>query len=473
MSIEDRLYPFLKYYSTSPQILRSIIGSIYRIIPLSIRYGKMYSYYNKLVKESAYWTDSEKEKYTRDHLKLAIQNAYYNTNYYKQLFDNLKINIDKIDDPSVFNNIPFLDKDIIRTNKSSILNTSIPKNKLLYMTTGGTSGIPIELYYLKGEKRTKEYIFMTKQWERVGYHDGDKILVLRGSVVVDRNSNNNFFKYDPIKNRLYLSSYDLFENNFPKYVKKIHEFNPKYIHTYPSAVMVLAKYIVTNNIKIDGIQSVFCSSEQFYPGQREIIEKAFNCRVFSWYGHSESTTLAGECELNNDYHLFFEYGYTELIDKNGKVITESGVPGEIVGTSFGMTAFPIIRYRTGDFAMYAGYKCKCGRNYTLIKNVKGRWKQENIITKLNSSISLTALNMHSNIFDNLIQYQFHQKEIGKVNLKIIKSINFTYKDENLILKSFKEKFKDLVDLSLIYVNNIDRTKRGKHKFLIQEIKETY
>ena len=104
-----------------------------------------------------------------------------------------------------------------------------------------------------------------------------------------------------------------------------------------------------------------------------------------------------------------------------------------------------------------------------MKNVKGRWLQENLITKMHSKISMTALNMHSNIFDNVIQYQFYQNEVGKVQLRIIRGITYSEQDEKNILNSFQEKLKNLIDLDIVYVDSIQRTQRGKHKFLIQKL----
>ena len=136
-----------------------------------------------------------------------------------------------------------------------------------------------------------------------------------------------------------------------------------------------------------------------------------------------------------------------------------------------MKAFPVIRYRTGDFAAYVGKKCSCGRNYTLIKNLVGRRQEEQIITKKNSFISMTALNMHTDIFDNVKQFQFVQKEKGKVLLNIIKDQQYSKKDEHKIRKEFNEKFKDFVDMNIKYIDKIAFTKNGKYKYLIQEIKE--
>ncbi len=466
--MEDKLYNKLGIYKSLPLGLRNVIGYTYRALPLSIRYGKTYEYYNKLLQDSSNWDEERKNGFVIQKLKETLINAYENTLFYKNQFDSVEF------DPSNFNElaqlytIPLIDKIDLRKNKQEIKNRSIQEKNFLYVTTGGTTGIPIELYYVKGNERSREFVFMTDQWKRIGYKTGDKIAVIRGSVV-DEKGNNTLFRYEPVKNRLFLSTYDLYENNFRIYVEKLHKFKPKFIHTYPSAISVFAKYVKQNNIEFPTLKGIFCSSEQFFEGQRELIESAFKTKIYSWYGHSEYATLAGECEVNTDYHVFFEYGYTELIDEEGNVITKPGVQGEIVGTSFEMKGFPIIRYKTGDFAEWVEGKCKCGRNYQLIKNVKGRWHQEMIVTKLDSTISLTALNMHSDLFDHVVQYQFYQKEKGKVELRVIKSNEYTLKDEEKINNSFKLKFKELVDFSIRYVDQLPRTERGKHRFLIQEL----
>ena len=471
MGIEDHLYKGLTYYQKLPSFFKKSLGFIYRNIPFWVRYGSLYSAYRKLICRSEFWNDEQIEIFTLEMLKRTLVNAYENTTYFHDLFSSVNFNPSHFTEIKDLEKIPFTDKSTLRTFKGGMISKNISPDKLIYVTTGGTSGIPVEVYYTKGRERTREFVFMTDQWKRVGYKNGDRIARIRGTVV-DYYGNNTFFRIEPIKNRLYLSSYDLYEENFPLYIEKLQQFKPHFLHTYPSAIILLAKYIIVHEVMIEGLKAVLCSSEQFYPGQRELIEKAFNCRVYSWYGHTEYSTLAGECECSTDYHLYFQYGYTELIDENGLTVTNPGIMGEIVGTSFEMKAFPVIRYRTGDYAEWVDGKCSCGRSYKLMTKVIGRWQQEKIITLKNSEISLTALNMHSGIFDNVIQYQFYQREIGKVTLRIIKNKKFSEGDEKKITRSFKEKFRNLVEFNIEYVNDISRTQRGKHKFLISELPET-
>ncbi len=95
----------------------------------------------------------------------------------------------------------------------------------------------------------------------------------------------------------------------------------------------------------------------------------------------------------------------ELIGDDGKPVTQEDGLGEIVATGLNNFACPLIRYRTMDLAVPSNIKCECGRNYALLERVEGRL-QEFIITETGRLISMAAVNMHSDIFDNGKQFQF-------------------------------------------------------------------
>ncbi|HNB58188.1 MAG TPA: phenylacetate--CoA ligase family protein, partial [bacterium] len=130
--------------------------------------------------------------------------------------------------------IPFLTKELILSNKDSMVGSNYSKSKLLYYSTGGTTGIPMSFFNEKGVSRSKEFAFMTSQWKRVGYQVNDRIVTLRGNVIPSA-KNQVFWEYEPIKNRLILSTYHMNENSLTTYIEKIRQFKPQFIHTYPSA----------------------------------------------------------------------------------------------------------------------------------------------------------------------------------------------------------------------------------------------
>lgn len=471
LSIEDYMYSNLKkIYLRSPQEINSILGRIYRILPDIVKYGTAYKNYFTLLEASQWWSKREIENYQWRKIEQIINNAYKNVPYYKNIFNKYGIKPKKIQDFNDFIKIPLLTKKDIQNNYKELINRNINKSKLLPVGTGGTTGIPLQLYYEKGVSRSAELAFRLVGWMRVGYQHGDRICVIRGDVIRNRNSPSPSL-YDPIRNRMILSSYHMTEKNLYSYIYKINNFKPKYLHAYPSSLTILAQYISSNRSKyIPSLKGIFVSSETLYDWQIELFENIFKCRVYSWYGLNELVARAGPCEYSKSYHFFPEYSFVELmeIDKNIMKSEKNGYK-EIVGTGFINDAMPLIRYRTFDFVLPEDGKCKCGRNYLLAKKIVGRL-QEFFIDNMGGMITFTYADVPLfNVKQKIEAYQYVQNDPGKINLFIEPKREFKNKDKEMVLKSFREIYNNF-EIEIQIVKSIPRTNSGKFIYLKQNIK---
>ncbi|GAG44650.1 unnamed protein product, partial [marine sediment metagenome] len=218
-----------------------------------------------------------------------------------------------------------------------------------------------------------------------------------------------------------------------------------------------------HNIKnFPNVKAILCGSENLYSWQRKLLEEVFQCRVYSWYGHTEQVVLAGECEKNTYYHVFPEYGIAEIIGKDDKTVTQENELGEIVATGFNNFACPFIRYRTMDLATPSNTKCECGRNYSLLKRVEGRL-QELIVTKDKRLITLTALifAQHFEAFSKIKEMQLVQEKEGELIVRVVRTSQYSANDEKEILSKMQRAVSDGLDISFSYVSHIPRTKSGK------------
>jgi len=422
----------------------------------------------KFLQKSQWWSREQLEEYQLQQLNKLLNHAYENVPYYKKVFDERGLKPKDIQDFKDLQELPFLTKEIIRDNLNDLKARKYPAEKLEYVTTGGSTGIPLGLYYEKGVSRAIEWAFIKMQWDRVGYHFRDKCVILRGNVVKSADKG-KLWEYSLFGRWLILSSYHMTDENLPKYIEKIRKFKPKFIQAYPSAITILARFMRENNIEpFSTVKAILCGSENLYPWQRELLEEVFQCRVYSWYGHAEMAVLAGECEVNSHYHVFPEYGIVELINKNWKLVTDENEVGEIVATSLNNFACPLIRYCTMDLAVPSNAKCECGRNYPLLERVEGRL-QELIITGTGRLISMTAINMHSDVFDNVEQFQFLQEKEGEVIFNVVKKDTYTERDTGYIRRELLKKLGVDMKLEIRFVDRIPRTQRGKYRFLIQKL----
>jgi phenylacetate-CoA ligase len=418
-----------------------------------------------LLKKSQWWSADQLEAYQLEQLNKLLDHAYENVPYYTRVFDERGLKPKDIQDFKDLQQLPFLTKDIVRENLKDLCAKNYSKNQFQHATTGGSSGTPLELYLERGVTDAKEWAFMKTQWDRVGYRFRDKCAIFRGYKVPV--SEDTFWKSQLLGRWMLFSSYDINYHNIASYVQKLKAYKPKFIQAYPSALSLLAKNLKENDVdNLPKIKAILCGSENLFPVQRKYLEDTFNTRVYSWYGHTEKVVLAGECEVSDHYHIFPEYGITELIDEAGNTIKEG--TGEIVGTGFNNYAMPLIRYKTADIGTLSNKKCKCGREYPLLERVDGR-SQDIIITKDNSKITLTALifGQHFNAFSNIKEFQLIQEKKGELIFNIIKANEFTNDDENEISDKIKNISHDQIDVLFNYVDFIPKTERGKHKFLIQ------
>ncbi|MCK8518688.1 phenylacetate--CoA ligase family protein [Methanoculleus sp. 7T] len=435
-----------------------------RVLPAYSAYRETYA----LLQESRGWSRERLEAYQLQALARLLDHAYANVPYYRRVFDERGLVPEDIQTLRDLERLPFLTREDLQNNLADLKATNYPETAFEYVTTGGSTGIPVGFYYEKGASRAREWAFMKTQWDRVGYRFGDKCVVLRGYIVGSA-KDEVYWKKTLFGRWLLMSSHHMTEETLPAYIDRIRRFRPRFIQSYPSMAVILARYMVDHEVApFPTVKAILCGSENLYPWQRSLLEEAFKCRVFSWYGNSEQTVLAGECEESTHYHIFPEYGIVELIGRDGRPVEGPGAMGEVVATSLMNPIFPLIRYRTMDVAVLGNGPCSCGRQYPLLEKVEGRL-HEFIVTKSRRLISMTAVNMHSDVFDNVAQFQFYQKKEGEVLLRIVRKPGYTDRDTEYILRELEKKFEGDVDVTIRFVGKIPRTRRGKYQFLIQDL----
>jgi phenylacetate-CoA ligase len=470
--MEDYLYNLLKYYKASPAPIKKICGNLYNKIPLKFRYSDIYFDYFNLLEKSQWWNKEKILEYQWRKLKDIIHHSYENIPYYKNLFNEWDIKPNNIQNLNDFKIIPFLTKELVKKNFKLLLSKSLPKTRRLYVETGGTTGTPLGLYYKKNISRPKEEAFINILWKRIGYKIGDKLAVLRGHIIKNA-ERKKFCEIEPIKNRLLLSSFNMIDENLPIYIEQIKNFKPKFLHAYPSSLTVLANFMKKNSIKnLPGLKAILISSEMIYPWQLKLFSEIFECRVFPWYGLVEISALAGSCEYNNEYHVFPEYSYVELI-KSDINCTDLKYPiYEIVGTTFDNYVMPLIRYRTNDYATISKKKCICGRNHIILKEIIGR-KQEFFVDQTDSLITFIYGDVPLwNIKEKINAYQYIQTEPGIIYLNIEANNKFKKHDLYIIENGLK-KIYPRFDFKIDIVGHIPRTENGKFRYLIQKIPIDY
>ena len=450
MNLDDFLHSLSNVYYRSPKYIANPIGFLYRKVPDIFKYGKSYSYFRGLLTNG-----------TKDNLDGLVNQFFLESiesaskiPFYQNYYANHGVSFSQIKDLRDIKRLPIIRKSSLKENLASFLQPD-KDNLKLYMTTGGSTGVPVGFYLHRGVTRAKELAFFDNAWGGFGYSKSSKILTIRGLKF-----EGGYTRFDPIKNSLLLSSYSLTEDNIAKIVSDVNQFQPEFIHAYPSSLYFLARLMRRSGHRFDfPINAAFCGSENLYKEHIDYIERFFKTKIFGWYGHAERLVLGYRDCSTGLYSFDPLYGYAEVSSSG------SNSPGSIIATGFHNDVMPLIRYDTGDLAQ--SWKMSDGLSLE-VGAIEGRI-HEFVYSFDLRPVSMTAINMHDDIFDRIDRFQFSQDKAGVVDFLYETSTDNQFVDENKIKRKLLDKLGGGFSLDIKRVKNIKLSPSGKQSFLLNSI----
>lgn len=371
--------------------------------------------------------------------------------YYQRQYKTTVTSLNEFD-----NAINFIDKKTVMEQWDDFVLPGVSGRDIVTGTTSGTSGKPLKLILPK-DRYVFELSTIYSMWKNVGWTGQIRAVIRNDHLKSGQTFRVNFLKKEII--------FDGFRTT-PDYYFEIHrilrKFNVGYIHAYPSSAYQFAAFLEREKLDVSFIKAFLCGSEALLPEHTELIKNRLGINIYHWYGHSEKLVLGGYCANSDLIHIEPTYGYFELIDEDGKVITEVGKRGEIVGTTLHNPYMPLIRYRTGDYAEYAGDYCeKCKRHLPLIKNITGRWDINRIYLNDGTYVSITALNLHNELYSFIDGLQYVQREKGKLEILVIRGQGYNDSIEKRFKEHFAVSFDNKCDFSIKYTSALEKEPNGK------------
>ncbi len=464
MSIEDRLYPLLSVYEKLPAPLKKTAGRLYRLLPERHRLGRHYADFVALTESPEAFASGALWDRQIVELRRVLLHAAAHCPFYSNRFERAGFEPRKLGSPDDLLQCPLLEKKDLIESRESLASRQVPASERLYITTGGSTGVPVGFYLQRGISRPKEQAFLEAMWRRVGYTPGARLAVIRGHVVNPR-SQGRIASYDATRDWLMLSSYHLTERRLPEYLEEIERFQPEFLHAYPSAALQVAEYLERSGQQWRiPIRAVLCGSERLTLPQKRLLERVFQCRIYRWYGHSERVVLAGEGKSSEWFYFWPQYGFVEFGPPD-----EDGLR-EVIGTSFHNLAMPLIRYRTGDFVRVSNPAVDGPAEYPWPAAIEISGRDHEFLVSLEGRrISLTAFNMHDALFDHLYAVQFFQEEPGVAEFRYVASPSFHKSRLSSIEAGIKRKLGDDFRITLREVGETEKTPRGKHRWLVSRL----
>jgi phenylacetate-CoA ligase len=166
-------------------------------------------------------------------------------------------------------------------------------------------------------------------------------------------------------------------------LEMIQRAQPTAIVGVPSFLRIVAEKAreAGLDLKQTSIQKLVCIGEPIRDASFQLnhagaaLEAVWGAKVYSTYGVTELANSLCECEAGQGGHLHDQQLHLEILDDTGQPVADGEV-GEVVATTFGVEAMPVIRYRTGDCAALFRGKCSCGRTTPRLGPIIGRKNQK-------------------------------------------------------------------------------------------------
>ena len=413
-------------------------------------------------------SSNDKQDYSFRKLKQLVDYAYNHVPYYKKLYDEHNFKPSMLVTPKDWNNVPVLEKDVVRNLSKELLSNEFKIEDLSISTTSGSTGTPLKVYKEKGLS-VEVMGWRCLDWWNVSPSDN--------MAKLHRNAGDGFVRtiinqllWWPTR-RVFLNPTSIsYENKIRKFVSDINRHKIVWMQGYCSLIETVDDYILEHKLKTSTLKMIWCTSAPLTPLVRNKMEKAFGCKIMDQYGCNEMWNIAMQKKDEPYLTVCSDFVQVDTVDLNN-IQTPCGVLGDILITDLNCKAFPLIRYRLGDKGSFAKFSQDSEDGYPKLNFVKGRIS-DNIympdgIGKIDG-VFLTAL--CDDFTESISAYQVYQQKDYHVCLRVVLKPGVSR--DCLDIVKLKNKFSDAINGELSWsIEFLDKIPdyKGKKRYIISEI----
>lgn len=447
-------------YNNAPIFFQNIMTSTYGCQLHWERYGGRNTEYTNQLKQSEFQSKALLQELQTRELRKLVSHAYHTTEYYRELLDEVGLKPSDLTTIDDLKSVPILTKNQIRKRHQAFLSRSFTIRGLSKIYTSGTTGSPLTVFYDLNSRR-KNYAFFNRvrSWQSI--KSREKRATFYGRVIVPpKQKGPPFWRYDIAENNYLFSSYHMSPINLPYYCDELRRLQPVEIRGYPSSLYTLAQYMLDHKRSDIFPKAIFTTAETLLEHVREIIEKAFMCKVTDTYGCTEMGFYISQCEYGT-YHAHPEYGIVEAVSSQGAATDIGG--GDLVCTGFINYAMPLIRYKIGDVIAIDEEECRCGRHFPIITSILGR-TDDIIVTPDGKRVGRL-----DPIFKGTLgvkEAQIIQTQQNEIVMKVVKKEDYSSKDMEFLSDELHKRVGASMRIKFEFVSEIEKDPNGKFRSVV-------
>lgn len=370
------------------------------------------------------WSREKIAAFQEIRLKEALAYVARNSPFYQRYYREAGASIAEVANLEDLQKLPFTTKEHLQQFNAEFL--CVPPQKVVdYATTSGTSGSPVTFALTDSDlERLARNEAMS--FDCSGVEKGDVVQLM---TTMDRQFMAGLAYFLGLR-KLGATVVRVGAGVPELQWDAIQRYRPAYLITVPSFLIKMIEYAEVNGIdyRNSGVRGAICIGEplrnqDFSPNNisARIMEK-WDIRLFSTYASTEMSTAFAECGLQQGGHHHPDLIIVEIVDEEGRQVPDGEI-GELVVTTLGVEAMPLVRFKTGDIVQAHHEPCGCGRNSLRIGPVIGRKQQ--MIKYKGTTLYPPAMNNLLNGFDEIRNHliEISVNELGTDEIQIFLAVD--------------------------------------------------
>jgi len=453
-----------KVYKLFPPSIQNFLFSSYGMYWKWLRFGGNFKKYVAEYRQRERFSDQEWKSYQETQLNALITIAHKNVPFYRSAWSK-----DQFQEALNGNlaALPLLEKEALRKQPLPFIRDDLYPLHTKHFATSGTTGTPIETFWTVSEVRNSLALREARSANWAGVSFQEPRATFSGRMVeTNPDSNGPFYRYNSAEKQVYLSAFHLRPDTTKDYVKALHKHHVVWMTGYAVSFYLLAKQILDQKIQVPPLKAVITTSEKLTPEMRQVMEEAYHCRVYEEYSTVENALFASECEQGR-LHVSPDVSIIEILREDGTPC-KPGEIGEVVTTCLMRTYQPFIRYRLGDLAAWDDEPCPCGRSMPVIKEVVGRLEDVVVGPDGRQMVCIHGIFVEQ---PHVREGQIIQEALDFIRVKVVPTDGFNNEDIQDIIQRVQQRLGESVRVEVELVDEIPRTKAGKFKAVISNLKQ--
>jgi phenylacetate-CoA ligase len=398
-------------------------------------------------------------------LRSFASHCFQKSPYYRRIWESQGLHPDDIRHPDDLRLAPIVPRQALRARTKDFFTEKIRKG-MSVAHTSGTTGSPLTVYFSK-EDTGRRHAFLDRCRRWAGIRIGQRRASFTGRNIIPlRQRKPPFWRYNWPGNQVLFSTYHLSEDNLPSYLKVLQSLQPEIIDGYPSAIHIVADYMLrSGNGRAVVPRAIMVSAETVLDHQRIKIETAFGAKLYNQYASSEGAPFISECELGR-LHVHIDSGIVEILDSDNNPAVP-GQMGRMVVTSFTTHVVPLFRFAIGDIAIAPqnGTPCECGLPFPIVDAIVGRL--DDLLCSPDRGFVGRLDTVFKSVPNSIIEAQIVQTSADLVILRLVPDRR-CYRREHAerIVTEIRKRLGELVTIQVEETQHIPRSINGKMRPVI-------